>query len=387
MSIWEGLDKKIGVFRCHGGNELHSQLLTIMSINALSTGHVMYYRSGGGYLKPGKKIEDFMKIFETHPLKKIVSENRSEVYIFKSDDDPVILYGVGGRCTEVGKYDFSLCAWSEDLAHAFDKKCGEFFEEKTENNVYMLTNQPGQGYGFSKIGSLDSPLMRENYEDKIVSAFDYMVENLTGKSPPGKLAILSGPPGTGKSYFIKGLIDKVSKNSMCVILPAQLITELDGPGLVPVLISQKAQTRWDELTEQEVPAFGDKPIVFIAEDCDHYLVPREGANSSLISGLLNYTDGIMSDLLNIRFIATTNAPHLAIDQALKRPGRLLKHCFIDSLSVDKANEIYERLTEKKGTDWFDEPASLAEVYARANGIETYNEEECGEKEKRLGFNP
>jgi len=101
--------------------------------------------------------------------------------------------------------------------------------------------------------------------------------------------------------------------------------------------------------------------------------------------LLNYTDGIMSDLLNIRFIATTNAPHLQIDPALKRAGRLLKHCLVDELAVEQANKIYSRLTEDKGTDWFTEPTSLASIYARASGAELYDEGILEDKEKKLGF--
>jgi hypothetical protein len=392
MNAWLNLVQRVTINNISGPQDLAYKLAALMYSDSMEKRATVYNRSAYGYLKAGKNIDDFVSIFRGKDCYKAANDKCQDLLIGMSETCPfIVLINVGKQ--EEGYYTFEIYTTNLELMERFIKSGEEFFEEKTDNAVHMLVHT-SCGYSFTKIGDLKYPLVRENYEDKIVEGFDYIVNNLTNNNPLGKLVILSGNPGTGKTFFIKGLIDAISKRSMCVILPAQLITELDGPSLVPVLLEHKYNGRWDldddccdnpvGVNDDSSPKSATKPIVFIAEDCDHYLVPREGANSSLISGLLNYTDGIMSDMLNIRFIATTNAPHLMIDAALKRPGRLLKHCFVGNLPVDQANDIYSRLTNGEGTEFFDEEVSLAEIYARVSGAELYDET-LAEPEKRLGF--
>ena len=368
-----------------GYDDITNVLFSEFSSFAIDQKKTVMFGLVAGYVIIGKKFDDlkeelakefpkFFNLIDGEKYRVYVNTDVPEYYILKQDG-----YSSGERWLAY------FYTFDHERLKTFRKIGKQYLVEKTENSVFMLTFNQESGYDFTNIGEINSPFTPENYDNHIVKSFNYISDNILQKNNHGKLVVLSGPCGTGKSYFIRGLIEKISKESVCVILPASLINELDGPKLVPLLIEKsKGSQSYDEGLDEYVYK-SSKPLVFIAEDCDHYLVPREGADSSLISGLLNYTDGIMSDLLNIRFIATTNAPHLEIDAALKRPGRLLQHCLIGDLSKEKANEIYQRLTEGKGTKVFKEEASLAGVYAEANNLETYDPLIEERKKHKVGF--
>ena len=84
--------------------------------------------------------------------------------------------------------------------------------------------------------------------------------------------------------------------------------------------------------------------------------------------LLNATDGIWGDALNLRVIATTNARHCEIDPALLRPGRLCCRLAVGLLRPEHASRVFERLTGAPRS--FEKPVSLAEIYAAARAAET-----------------
>jgi hypothetical protein len=63
----------------------------------------------------------------------------------------------------------------------------------------------------------------------------------------------------------------------------------------------------------------------------------------------------------------------------------LAHCLVDDLPPEKANQIYLRLTEGKGTHIFAKPTSLANVYAMATGAQIYDPLEEEGRRKTLGF--
>lgn len=171
---------------------------------------------------------------------------------------------------------------------------------------------------------------------------------------------------TGKTYAVRGLVNEVSEY-MCVMLPAKFVSELDSPNLVPMLLEHR-------FYEEE-----NKPMIMILEDADSCLAQRSADNMSAISSLLNYTDGIFGTAIDLRIVATTNAEYYDMEPALMRPGRLIKQVTFGMLPTERANEAFQRLTNKTDAP-FNAPATLAEVYATAEGAEIEKK-----KEKKVGF--
>lgn len=205
------------------------------------------------------------------------------------------------------------------------------------------------GYNLIRIGSAGEPIERGNYSEDVLQDYDHIVKDLSTSSPCGRLMIFAGPPGTGKTYMVRSLLQEVPTCAF-VIVPSHLVQELGSPELLPALV----QTRNDGLTGA---------LVMVIEDADKVLVERKKGDMSAISALLNLGDGILGSSLDIRVLATTNASELEMDPATRRPGRLCRYIEIGSLEPDQAEEVLFRLTGEHVP--FKESASLAEIYNQA----------------------
>ena len=221
-----------------------------------------------------------------------------------------------------------------------------------EGVVKMLMRE-GPSYALSAIGKVVSPFEAINYNDSIVKAFKHIDEELKVDSPCGRLSILHGSPGTGKSFFIKGLI--TANSSSFVFVPSSLVGQLSGPELAGVLFKELSD--YTDTSKKQ-------PIVLIMEDADVLLSNRKsGSNLGQLGELLNFSDGILGDIANIRVVATTNASTVDIDPAYLRSGRLCTEVKFESLTPEKASEVFNKLTSENRK--FDKSVSLSDVYKMA----------------------
>ena len=69
-----------------------------------------------------------------------------------------------------------------------------------------------------------------------------------------------------------------------------------------------------------------------------------------VSALLNITDGLLSDWLNIQLICSFNSDISKIDSALMRKGRLIAKYEFKELEVEKANALSLKLGFNKDFD-------------------------------------
>jgi ATP-dependent 26S proteasome regulatory subunit len=125
--------------------------------------------------------------------------------------------------------------------------------------------------------------------------------------------------------------------------------------------------------------------ILLIEDAEMVVLSREGenGNNQAVSNLLNMTDGILSDVLQMQVVCTFNTDISKIDQALLRPGRLIGKYEFNNLSADKTKKMVDTLYGKSyyknnikpGTEM-----SLAEIYA----IKTlkFNDEKV---KRKIGF--
>lgn len=244
----------------------------------------------------------------------------------------------------------------------------------TKGNTIYCVGQGHSSLTLQDLGSLEDQLVRDNYDNLTLEKTDYMIEQINNPNPKGRLVIINGPAGSGKTSLIKGIIPQL-KHSLIILLPTRLISEVDGPALVSLLADWKDEYGWEARNREINPS-----IVLILEDADECLTTRNDSNMSTVSSMLNHTDGIFGSMLDLRLIATTNASQLEFDKAFTRPGRLCVHITIDKLHPEHAMEIYTRITGGKKRK-YKEPITLAEVYAHANN----NPYGHIEEEKKLGF--
>ena len=176
-----------------------------------------------------------------------------------------------------------------------------------------------------------------HYNDNFKAVSANIITNIK-KSKTQGLYLFHGQPGTGKSTYIKHLIHQQTKK--VIFMPPNMAGNLDSMELTEFLI--------------------DNPnCVLVIEDAEDLIVSRENNYNSRLSFLLNITDGILSDSLNIQIIATFNTDLKNIDKALLRKGRLTSIYEFKDLETNKTNDLLKTLK----SDYVSEKAmSLADIF-------------------------
>lgn len=220
--------------------------------------------------------------------------------------------------------------------------------EDDRGTVYMLGSTQ-VGYQLFELGCAGITLEKINYPENVIKDYEEIRDQLESSTPQGRLVILNGEPGTGKTYLVRSLLKDVKK-SVFVFIPPHLVSHLVDPNFIPTLL---------QLVKDE----GSVNITLVVEDADLILLKRAGDNMPSISSILNFTSGIVGDMLNVKIVATTNAKRLDLDHAVLRDGRLLKHVEIGPLTPEKCKEVYKNLTGEEKD--FKTSLILGSVYKQA----------------------
>lgn len=141
--------------------------------------------------------------------------------------------------------------------------------------------------------------------------------------------LLWGPPGTGKTSLVRGLVHELAGKAT-VLLPSTYLVS-------------------DNLAAVYLEAARLSPCVVVLEDID-VVASRRGRSNSDLASFLNALDGVVSDPnALIVTVATTNDPN-GIDDAAKRPGRIDRFIEVglpDETTRGKILALYlDRLTER-----------------------------------------
>lgn len=232
-------------------------------------------------------------------------------------------------------------------------KCFVAIEKKnSEAKVYYVSKG---NYGFDTYPfKLNVKSIEGNYNDDLPLE---KINNILQEDGSG-IMLFNGVPGGGKTSFIRYIIDQNKKNKEFLYLDANVFYSITDSSFISFLLRYKN-------------------AIIILEDCEKILKSREGKNQNeLISTILNISDGLLGDSLNLKFICTFNTDLENIDKAIMRKGRLKLKYEFKPLCKEKVAKIFE----KKGID-----PKLAKEMTLA---EIYNfEEDNGNKEQRktIGF--
>jgi len=151
------------------------------------------------------------------------------------------------------------------------------------------------------------------------------------------ILLLIGPPGTGKTTFIRGLLQHTKQSAVVTYDPAILAKDF--------VFAQFIE--------------GDTNV-FVIEDADTFLGARRDGND-VMHKFLNVGDGLVTTK-NKKLIFSTNLPSIQdVDPALLRPGRCFDMVYFDLLNREQADKLAKRLDidyERKDSGHY----TLAELF-------------------------
>ena len=179
--------------------------------------------------------------------------------------------------------------------------------------------------------------IQDNYNDDFRDIHQTIFRRLSKNNDKG-LVLLHGIPGTGKTSYIRYLISSLKKD--VIFLPPNMAGAITNPSLISILI--------------------DNPnCIFVIEDAENIVVDRERDGNSPVSALLNISDGLLSDCLNIQIICSFNTDISKVDSALMRKGRLIAKYEFKELETKKAQLLSQKLGFKTTLH---SPMALTAIY-------------------------
>jgi SpoVK/Ycf46/Vps4 family AAA+-type ATPase len=193
----------------------------------------------------------------------------------------------------------------------------------------------------------------DNYNDDFIEVHQNIIKRLSKNNDKG-IVLLHGKPGTGKTSYIRYLITSVKKQ--VIFLPPNMAVAITNPEFLSVLIENPNS-------------------IFVIEDAENIVLDRNQNGSSAVSTLLNLSDGLLSDCLNIQIVCSFNTDISKIDAALMRKGRLIAKYEFKELEVEKAQKLSDQLGFKSKIL---KPTLITDIY---NQIE----KDFVEKKARIGF--
>jgi ATPase family associated with various cellular activities (AAA) len=181
--------------------------------------------------------------------------------------------------------------------------------------------------------------VRQNYETATAPKLAALTK-LQLETVAGHFGVLHGPPGTGKTSYLRALMQEWREQANFLYPVDPVVLFNDASYMMEVLMNSRDNTKWN---------------VLLVEDAEKFIGPEAKKEASqAVSSLLNLGDGLLGQGLQLVILFTTNEPLTNLHPAVVRKGRTFANIEVPLLSAEQ------------GTAWLGKPVeapiSLADLY-------------------------
>lgn len=239
-------------------------------------------------------------------------------------------------------YDYAEILYGARGFDAADKLVNVFAQYKSvpkeeDEHEINIINYQNREFCLKRLDIKPAKLDIDKYYNDDFAAVDALVRKRLMSDNDKGIVLLHGLPGTGKTSYLRYLIGTLKKKVL--FLSPSVAGNLMDPEFIDLLID-------------------NTNCVLVIEDAENIIMDRKYNSNSSVSNLLNISDGLLSDCLNVQIVCTFNSSLNLVDEALMRKGRLIARYEFGKLETAKAqalsNELgYNRIIAR--------PMTLAEI--------------------------
>jgi hypothetical protein len=261
-----------------------------------------------------------------------------------------------------------LWAPNEEIGKQFEAAVkGAFESNMIEGTMF------GVHWAYMGTRGLDDVYIEEMFEDDLIDeaypaldeygGVEKFIESFLGSDEA--VLILQGTPGAGKTRLVRKILAEISR------LSHEAGGDDFGSKTTALYTGDAKVMESDEIFARFITG---EERAFVVEDADHMLRPRADGNDNL-HRFLAIADGIVR-AGGRKIVFSTNLPNISdVDDALVRRGRCFARIHFQSLTLEQAKRLGERLAPGLGsripelaeqcTKGEDRALSVAKVYAWA----------------------
>ncbi len=253
-----------------------------------------------------------------------MEEDYAYEYVFKSEEGQMLIHFISQfRAIQIQfLYHHENAAAEEWILNTNHKLRTKYGSKKMPKFKVLVSGEGGFYTEDVNTGDFQSVDIHELYNDDFAEINQLITLSMSRKE--SGIILLHGEPGTGKTTYIKNLISRF-KDKDFIFIQNDFVRDLLKPSFVSFLLQ-------------------NKDSVLIIEDAEKVVVSRDNhADASVVSTILQLTDGLFSDFLNIKVICTFNTDIDRIDKALLRKGRMIARYNFGKLSPEKTAALVKKL--------------------------------------------